>query len=309
MPDSRRVRAFLLLLVPGTMWGMTFPITKIVLRGFEPLTITAVRGLLVCVPLIWYWRRRGGRLAWTWTAWRPFVILGVLNNGIPFLLVSWGQQYIPAGLATILVSLMPLFTAIIAHFAIDDDRLTRRRVGGIVVALLGVLVLVGPSALAGITINLWAQIVVIIASVSYAAGSVYARLHLRRSAASGLDTSIQIVGLQYLVSSGALLPVALLVDQPWATPFRLDASIALGLLVVSTILSVVLYYVLIDRLGVGTASSTVYLIPPNGVIWSAVILGEPIEPQTVTALALILTGVALVNGVRWPRRWRLARWR
>lgn len=295
---STNNRILLLLLIPGTLWGISFLVQEIILQTIPPITLTTGRALLAGIPLLVALYAFGGRLPSTRQTWWPYIVLGFLNNSVPFVLINWGQLYIDSSLATILTSLMPLFTVVLAHFFSVGEQLDRHKGFGVALGLLGILVLVGPSALRGVGANLWGQLAIIAAAFSYASAGIYARNHLQQRAQSRLNSILELMGCQYLTSSISLLPLLLLIDRPWTLQPSMESVI--GLLVlgwVITIGGVMIYYYIIDVAGASVASTTVYLIPINGVFWGALILNEKITWQAILALGLILCGIALVNGV------------
>lgn len=288
----------LLLLIPGTLWGLSFLATEIVLETIPPITLGLGRSLIAGIPLLLALYAVGGRLPTTLKRWWPYFVLGQLNNSIPVVLASWGQLTIDSGLATILVSLNPLFTIVLAHFLTQDEHLNRRKITGIALGLVGVIVLVGPSALSGLGIDLWAQLAVIGAALSYAMASIYARSHLRQQSEGIWVSIIKLTGAQYVMSTLTLLPFSLWIDR--AFTLQPSGASLLGLLALAwpiTLGAVVFYYYVIDRAGSSYASITVYLIPIVGVFAGAIFLGEKITWQALAALGLILGGIAIVNNL------------
>ena len=241
---------------------------------------------------------RGGSFPKTAVGWWPFFILGTFNNTLPFALIAWGQVRLESGLTTILTSLMPLVTVLLAHFFADNERLNRQKLVGVMLGLLGVLLLVGPTALAGITLNFWSQLAIIGSSFSYAGAAIFARKHLQAESKteSRMNAIIRLIALQYLLSTLTLLPFVLIFEQPWAlTPSArsLGALLLIGLPI--TVGATLIYYYLIARVGPSLTASTIYLIPINGVLWGAILLGEQIRPISILALVIILLGVMIAN--------------
>ena len=130
-----------LLFVPGTLWGVSFLFVEIILETIPPFTLTVSRNMIAVIPLLLALYLLGGRLPRSGQGWQPYLVLGIFNNAIPYALITWGQVHIDSGLATILISTMPLFTILLAQFFIADERLTRTKFFGIGLGLVGVLVL------------------------------------------------------------------------------------------------------------------------------------------------------------------------
>lgn len=298
MKTSNNTLIMFLLLIPGTLWGISFLVQEIILETIPPFTLTTSRAFLAAVPLAIALYVRGGRFPSTWQGWRPYMVLGVLNNSIPFLLISWGQLHIDSNLATILTSLMPLFTVFLAHFYSEGEQLSRHKAVGVGLGLIGVLILVGPSALEGLDINLWAQLAIIGAAFSYAIAGIYARNHLHQQSSSRWNAILKLISCQYIASSLTLLPITALVDRPWTLEPTSAGIISLLILAWGiTIGATMIYYYIIDTAGASVAATTIYLIPINGIIWGALILNETITWRAIAALAFILSGIALVNEV------------
>ncbi|MEM7034603.1 MAG: DMT family transporter [Chloroflexota bacterium] len=287
-----------LLLVPGTVWGLSFSVIELILPVVPPITITLVRSIIsviVLLSLLWY---VGGNLPKAWSEWRPFYFLAAVNLAVPFALSTWGQVYIEGGLASILLSVMPLFTAIIAFWVLPDERLTPMKIMGISLGLVGIVILIGPDALRGVGGHVLAQIATVGAALLYAIGAVYIRSVFPRQPQhlSPWAMRLRIITAQFIAACVLLMPFSLLLETPWTLQPSLTIWLYLLFLGVGvTLLATMIYFYLIEKLGAGRASMTIYLIPVAGVISGAVILGEQLTNQMLLALVLILSGVFMAN--------------
>ena len=117
---------WLLLVTLSILWGGSFFFTKLVVAVLPPLTVAFGRVALAAAILIVLARATGIALPDRTVAWRPYLVMGLLNNAIPFALIFWGQTHIPSGLAAILNATTPLFTVLVAHWATADEKLTAR---------------------------------------------------------------------------------------------------------------------------------------------------------------------------------------
>ena len=287
-----------LLLVPGTIWGISFIVVELVIDQIEPISLTLLRSIISVVMLLIMLRMAGGILPRTWQEWRPFFLLAACNQAIPFALTAWGQIYIDGGLASILLSTMPLFTVILASFFMPDESFTTPKVIGITLGLIGIIILIGPTALTGLGINIWAQLAVIASALLYAIGAILLRrvYPLQPAGYSIWAIRLRITTAQFITTVLMLLPFSLWLEEPWAIETDLRFWLYMLFLGIGvTLFATVTYFYLIENLGAGTASTTVYLIPVSGVILGALILGETLRPSMLIALALILGGIFLIN--------------
>lgn len=290
-----------LLFVPGLLWGGSFVITEIVLETISPISYTMLRNLVTTVALVAILYGRNGRLQTTPRAWATYFIIGLFNNALPFTLINWGQTTIDSGLASILVSTMPFFTLLLAHFFTEDEHLTPSKLLGIGLGLLGIVVLIGPDALRGLGGSLAGQLMVTGASISYAIGALLSRSYLRASRQRAMPPqvrSLEIVTGQYAATAVFLILLAFTFENPLALRPSLRSINALLISALPvTITAVLVYYYLIDAVGASFSALSTYIIPIAGVLMGSLLLGEPITPQAIAALLLILLGVAMVNGL------------
>ena len=296
-----------LLFVPGVLWGGAFVLTEMVLETIPPISYTMLRNIITAVALVAILYARNGRLQTTPRAWLTYFVIGFFNNALPFTLVNWGQLTIDSGLASILVSTMPFFTLLLAHFFTDDERLTPPKLLGIGLGLLGIVVLIGPDALSGLGGSIAGQLMVTAAAVSYAIGAILSRSYLRASRQRAVPPqlrALEIVTGQYAATAVLLILLAFTVEDPLALHPSLRSITALLISALPVSLTAVLvYYYLIDAIGASFSALSIYIIPIAGVLMGALLLGEPITLQVIASLVLILLGVAIVNGLfSWRKR-------
>lgn len=296
-----------LLFVPGLLWGGSFVITEIVLETIPPISYTMLRNMVTAVALIAILYGRNGRLQTTPRAWATYFIIGLFNNALPFTLINWGQLTIDSGLASILVATMPFFTLLLAHFFTDDERLTPNKLLGIGLGLLGIVILIGPDALRGLGDSIVGQLMVTSAAVSYAVGVLLSRSYLqglRQRAMPPQLRSLEIVTGQYAATAVLLTLLAFAFESPLSLHPSLRSVTALLISALPvTIIAVLVYYYLIDTVGASFSSLSTYIMPIAAVLMGSLLLNEPITPQAVAALLLILLGVAIVNGlIGWRKK-------
>ena len=288
---------YLLILLPGTVWGASFIVTRLILPYLPPFTIAVVRSAISAVFLFVTLTYLGGKLPRERREWGHVLILSLANMSA-FVLTAWGQLYISGGLTTILAATIPFFTIIVAHATTDDDKINLAKSIGIVMGLIGVVILVGVEALQGISQGLIGQLAVLVASFLYGVGGVYARPVMARQpkSDSAWIPRLRVLTMQFIMSSLYVLPFSLLLDQPWTLtvpPEVFGYLLFLGIGVTS--LATFVYYYLIQAMGATISSMTMYMIPISGVILGVLILGEQISWTMPIALVLILGGVFVIN--------------
>jgi drug/metabolite transporter (DMT)-like permease len=232
-----------------------------------------------------------------WKSWAGFAGLAVLNTIVPFVLIAWGQQEMSIGLAAILNAATPLSTLVLAHFLTTDEPLSGRRAAGVLIGFAGVVLLVGPEALAGLGTALLAQLACILATVSYGFALIWAR-RMR-----GLD-GVVVAGGQFLFATPVSILLACIVDRPWTLAFPGPAALAsvAGLALLSTAAAYIVYFRLMQRYGAGNASLVTMLIPVSAMALGALVLDERPEPLSLAGFAVIVAGLALVDGRLFARR-------
>lgn len=287
---SRSLKDWVLLLSLVAMWGSAFMFIKIAVVTVPPATIAAGRlvvGALVLAVIVY---ARGERIAPATGAWRPWVVLAVLGNAVPFYLIAWGQQTIESALTGILIAIMPLATLVLAHRFVHGERATGSRIGGYVLGFLGIVLLMGPAALggfAGTTERLIAQLAVLLAALCYAANSVYARLRVKG------DVLVSSAGV-LLLASVVMLPIALIVDRPWTlSPSAPSVAAVVWLGIGATAIPTLCYFALIGSAGPTFMSLVNYLSPCVAVFLGITMMDEHPGPEAYAGLLLILCAIAI----------------
>src|SRR5829696_6505370 len=158
----------------GVIWSSSFMWIKIAVQEIGPITLVAFRvlfGLLFGVVVILVQRVHLPRRL---KEWFPLLVLGITNIAIPFFLISWGEQSIDSAVASILNATVPLFTILIAHYLLQDDKITIPKVLGLLMGFAGVVILMSKDMGASLG-SVMGQLAVVLASAFYAGGAVYAR--------------------------------------------------------------------------------------------------------------------------------------
>lgn len=288
---SMSLSDWLLLLILSTFFGGAFFFVVIAVDEIPPLTLALCRcGIAAAVLLAYVWAK-GQSLPSDFAVWRGLVILALLNTVLPFTLIFWGQQHIPSGLAAILNATAPLFSILLAHFATADEKLTTRRALGVAVGFVGVVIVIGIDALWAVGLNVLAQLAVVAAAFCYAATGVYGRRFQRFPSAVIAASVLLLGGLM-------LIPIAGLVDRPWQLPAPSLAAVAstIGLAVVSTAFAFLIFFRLLARTGATNLQLVAFLIPVSAILLGVGFLGEVLEWRHFAGMALIATGLAIIDG-------------
>jgi drug/metabolite transporter (DMT)-like permease len=275
-----------LLLLLALLWGGSFFFGKVALAAVPPLTLVVLRTGLAALALIAVLAATGRKLPSSLAAWRGFLVMGLLNNAIPFALINWGQTRIDSGLAAILNATTPLFTVILAHLVTSDEKLTRNRVAGVVLGFAGVVVMIGPAALGGAELG---KLAVLAAAASYACAGLYGRRLGKLApvtAACGMLVAATLI----------MLPLALVLDRP-ALPAGAVIWEAVGALALfSTALAYIVYFRILATAGATNLLLVTFLIPVSALLLGGIVLGERPDATAFAGMALIFLGLVAVDG-------------
>ena len=286
------MKNFLWLLLLASLWGPSFLFIKVAVGEIPPLTLVVGRVGIAAALLFIILRLQGRSLPKLGPIWIHFGVMALFQNALPFALINWGEQYIDSALAAILNGTTPLFTILLAHQFIDDDRLSLGKALGVFVGFAGLLVLIAPALFGGVQATAWGLIAVTIAAASYGVAIVYSRLNLRGQVPLVAPTA------QLTLATLYLLPLALIFEQPFSLPT--PSATAIGslfmLAVFGTALAFVVYYRIIERASASYVSMVTYLVPIFGVVLGVLVLDEQLSWNAIVGCALILTGVMIVNG-------------
>lgn len=293
-------REWFQLIFLSLLWGGSFFFSKVALSELRPFTIVLGRVSIAAIVLNFMVRAAGYRMSASPKIWSTFLVMGLLNNLIPFSLIFWGQTQIASSLASILNATALLWTVLLAHFLTVDERLTPNRLAGVLLGLGGIVVMIGPDALQGLGLNVLAQVAVVGAAVSYAFAGIYGKRF------KGTPPIVVSAG-QITCTTLLMIPIASLVDQPWLLPMpslKIWGAI-LGLALLSTVLAYTIYFSLLATAGATNVLLVTLLIPVSALWLGITILGEQLDARHFMGMGLIGLGLVIIDG----RLLRLARQR
>lgn len=283
---------WLRLILLSLLWGGSFFFIEIAVPHLPALTIVWLRVTLAAGVLALV-------LAATGTVfpprriWPALLLMGALNNALPFTAFVLAQGQITGALASILNATTPLFTLLVAAGLSREERLTPARIGGLVLGLAGVAVMVGGAAAVGGVEMALPYLLCLGAALSYAFASVWGR-RFHKSGLAPMTTAFGMLAAAALM----LTPLTAVIDQPWtlpAPPFMALAAIT-GMAVMSTALAYLLYFRLLADAGAVNVALVTFLVPASAIALGIVILGESVLPRHLAGLALILAGLAVIDG-------------
>lgn len=288
LPDIT-AKSWGIVLTLGLIWGATFMLIEVALKGITPFWLAAGRITFATALTLVIWQLRGGRL-WTGArrAWGPLIVVGVLSTAVPFMALSWGQQFVTSGFAGVSMAAVALMVLPLAHVFIPGERMTLRRVAGFVIGFVGVVILLGGQALnsSGAALETAGRIACLGAAACYAVSSVMMR-RLPPIDPIGLSAIPLLFGACFVV------PMAWIAEGPPPLPDGSTLLILALLGLVPTAGANLLRVVLIRSAGPVFMSLVNYQVPLWSVALGVLFLGEPARASLLVALVFILAGVFL----------------
>jgi drug/metabolite transporter (DMT)-like permease len=283
-------RDWSLLAVLSVLWGGSFFFNGVVLRELPPFTLVLLRvaiAALILLPVLY-----AHRMAFPkgWTGWRPFFLVAVFNNVLPFSLIVTGQTYIPSGLASILNATTPLFKVLVMAAA-GEEKLVARRVAGVIVGLIGVVVLRGSGF--GFESGQGLGILLCLAAaLSYGISALIARRGLADSPPLATAT------FQLMASSLMMAAIAGTFERPWQLPVPSAVTwlAVFGLAALSTALAYIVFFQILRRSGATNVMLVTLLVPVTAILLGVFVLGEHISLREITGALVICSALLLIDG-------------
>jgi drug/metabolite transporter (DMT)-like permease len=285
----------------GLIWGSSFLWIKIAVAETGPFMLVALRLLFGALGLAAVMLAHKTRLPRDGRTLLLYGFMGVFNTALPFVLITWGEKYIASSLASILNGTVPLFTIVIAHFWLSDEKITAGRLAGLALGFVGIVVLMSrdlaPEALSSALSGpgLWGQAAVLAAAISYATGITFARRNLRN------HPPVLQAGMTLIIADALVWLATPLVERPLDLPNSGLAWFAIAWLgLLGSCLAYLLWFYLINTWGPTRASLVTYIFPVIGLVLGIVFLREPADWRLLAGSVLIVGGIGVVNFKR-PR--------
>jgi len=279
-----------LIVILSIIWGASFFFVEVAVERMTPLTIVLCRvgfASFLLLGFVWF---TGRKMPKDFGIWGAFLAIGMLNNVIPFSLITWGQQHIDSSLASILNATTPVFSVIFAHFLTRDEPLTKSRLTGVLFGWMGVAILIGIEALSGVGMKIAGQAAVLGASLLYAFAAIFGRRFKEFDpvvVAAGMLTGSTII----------MIPLTFIMEQPLAlNPTSVTWAALFGLSAVSTALAYIIYFYVLSRAGATNILLVTFLIPVSAISLGMMVLGEAPGWNVFAGMALIFMGLIFIDG-------------
>lgn len=279
----------MLLGVLALLWGSSYPLIKIALTSLPPTSLMALRVTIASVILLGVLSVRGESLPRDAASWQSLFIQSLLNSSVPWLVLAWGQQFVPSGLAGVLNSTSPLFVVLISAVVISASPLSRTKIAGAVIGFVGVVLVIGVDALRGIGQNVIAQCAILLSALLYALAAMRGKplAHMR---------PLTIATGTTVLAAAVLVPLAFIVDDPMSIrPTAQSLAAVLSLAIMSTCVALLIYFRLMQTLGAAGVASQAYLRAGVSMAVGTLVLGERLPPTIWVGVAAALIGVVLIN--------------
>ena len=283
--------AWALLALLGLIWGGSFLSIRIALNEVGFLTSVAHRtGWAMCILWGYVWIRRLP-VPLDRRIWVGFLGMGLLNNAIPFSLMAWGQLTIESGLTSILNAATAIFGVLLAAVFFADERLSARKLIGVILGFFGVATAIGLEHLLAFDPRSLAQLAVIGGTLSYAFAGIWARKRL-----VGLAPEVAAAGM-LTGSTLIMLPAAWILEGPITLMIEPITWLAIGYyVIIATAMAYLLYYRILALAGSGNLMLVTLLVPPIAIVLGALFLGETLHPRAYLGFALLALGLVILDG-------------
>ena len=279
-----------MLVLLSIFWGGSFFFVEIALRSFQPFTVVFLRVTIAAVILLGVVYLRGQRMPSTISTWGAYLVMGALNNAIPFSLIVRRQTHIDSGVASILNATTPIFTVLLAHMLTSDEHLTLRKICGVLIGFLGVYIMMAPDLKDGFSWHGLGQIAIPGATVSYSFAGIYGKRF------KDISPVVNSAGM-LLCSSVMMFPLFII-----TTPLRmlnpsLDAMAAVvGIAIISTAMAYLLYFRILASAGATNVLLVTFLVPISALLLGVGVLDEVIHIWEYAGIVCIFLGLAIIDG-------------
>jgi drug/metabolite transporter (DMT)-like permease len=290
---ARIVTAFAAIYI---IWGSTFLGIRYAIETMPPLLMAGTR-FVIAGAILYAWAafREGARP--TRRQWINTAIVGALLLTVGNGAVSWAEQFVPSGLAALVVAITPLWMVIFEWLRPGGDRPNRRIIGGIALGFIGLVLLVGPGdIMGGRAVDPRSALVLLCGTLAWAGGSIYSR-SLALPSSARLSTAMQ------MLTAGVLLLIAGTIggetSRVSVQAMSLKSVLAFVYLIVfGSIIGFTAYSWLLTVSSAARVSTYAYVNPVVALFLGWALASEPLTPRTMLAAGVVLAGVALITLAR-----------
>ena len=279
---------YLLLTLLSLIWASAFFNIKIATYSFGPITIGFLRSFLGAIPVLILCFYKKIKIEAFSKDWKWFAIIGLINLVIPFILISYGVNFVQSNLAAILMSTTPLSSTVLAHFFLKGEKFNLLKTIGLLIGFSGIVFLFSDNFLINEN-NFVAALLILLGSTCYVIGGV---ITLKISNKENENVTVSILIWATII----LLPLVSFIEQPWQSTPRLDSLISVIYLgFVSTGIAWLLRFRILVKNGLIFQSQVSYLIPIFGTILGYIFLDEIITLKVLVSLVAVVIGIYFVR--------------
>ena len=282
---------WLMIICLGTLWGSSFFFVELLLEMLSPFLIVYLRVALAAILLLFILLIKQVKVTLNVSLIFNLFIMAILNNVLPFLLIAYGQQTVTGGLASILNANTSLLTILIAPLLIPSEKLSFNRVGGAIIGICGVIIAVGYENIFQIYENNLGKYLILLATLSYALASVWAKLRL-----DGVPALISATGM--LTGSAIILtPIAFFYNFDELANLSLSAfSMSALFAILCSVLAYIIYIKILESAGASNLLVCTVIIPPSAIVLNSIFLNQAVSQSETIGLLIIIMGLIVLDG-------------
>ena len=282
---------WLMIVCLGSLWGSSFFFIELLLEILSPFLIVYLRVALAAILLLFILLIKQVKVALNVSLIFNLFIMAMLNNVLPFLLIAYGQQSVTGGLASILNANTSLLTILIAPFLIPSEKLSFNRVSGAIIGIFGVIIAVGYENIFQIYENNLGKYLILLATLSYALASVWAKLRLD--------------GVPALISATGMLTGSAIILTPFAFFYNFDELANLSLsafsmsalfAILCSVLAYIIYFKILESAGASNLLVCTVIIPPAAILLNLLFLNQAVSQSEMIGLLIIVAGLIVLDG-------------
>jgi len=276
---------WLLLITLSIVWGGSFYFIEkaLIYFSFEQIVFFRVFFATLFILLVLFIKKI--KIIFDIKLWLMFLIMGLLNNVIPFLAITYAQESITASLASLFNATTPIFAAFIAHLLTKDEKLSLVKSSGILIGFAGMIVLLVPKGFGNFEI---AGVFAILGAISYAFAGVFGKR------LKDYNPIFNVFGMLSASSFVMYLLFFSSINSVEVNSFYEFKDLIL-LAILSTSLAYIIYFRLLFSVGAVKLLLVTYLIPISASILGIFLLGEKFTFSMIFGAGIIFVSLWLIN--------------